>query len=106
MNVDNDCFGCALQGACKEQLDACKADPECGVSTTPTGFYKCLEDCKSKCAADDACFSMCIGSDQMTPPAGTCIGDHPGGSMEYTAIISCVVCVECPVSCDAASMCM
>lgn len=75
------CQTCARDGACKPDLDACTANPEC--------------------VALNNCFGMCEAMPAAEQPAcrTQCRTDHPSGATTYDAIALCVICEQCPTSC-------
>jgi hypothetical protein len=74
---DPGCVSCAVEdGSCVDELDAC--DNECLL----------LNDCYFDCENDDpSCFSQC---EDM----------HPDGIASVNALYTCILCDECPVSCN------
>ncbi len=73
------CGNCAIAGACQATMNACESDQNCVA----------LLDCLSTCA-DQTC-------------ADGCMTQYPGGQTGYMAVVSCVVCQVCPITCDAAA---
>ena len=71
------CGNCALSGQCQSAVNACNADQNCNA------LLGCLQNC-----ADQTC-------------ADACAAQYPGGQAGYTALITCVICNACPVSCQA-----
>jgi hypothetical protein len=75
-------------------------------------FWQCLLDCQSSCDLDMNgklenreldCYASCSG-DSDDPQA--CVSQHPDGSIEYAALIYCLLCEECPLNCDGVSQCL
>ncbi|APR76688.1 Hypothetical protein A7982_02035 [Minicystis rosea] len=77
-DTTNDCFTCALFGACTDQYNACKGDQDCIA----------LNTCFNGCGQND---STCLSG---------CAQQHPTGYQLYQALVTCAVCQECPVDCD------
>ncbi|MFO0761414.1 MAG: hypothetical protein U0359_33355 [Byssovorax sp.] len=73
------CGNCAINGACFNETSACFNDPDC------SGLVDCLQTCQ-----DDACANACAES-------------RPAGVDLYMNLITCVLCVACPVDCQGPS---
>jgi len=71
-----DCQDCAFAGACSDETDACLADADC------VALVDCLDPCTTQ-ACDTACFNA-----------------HPSGAAIYDTLAVCVICDECPITCD------
>jgi hypothetical protein len=72
------CGSCAMEGACADELSTCQSNPAC------LDLYFCIEPCTTQ---------SCIDS---------CASQYPGGIADLDTVVSCVVCGQCPLSCDAA----
>jgi hypothetical protein len=111
-----DCAFCASQARCADEAAKCPAvggqdsDPmiPCDV------FFDCIGVCFDMHdtngngvidASEGAAFDECTGSFQGSEP-GTCVGDNPDGADHYLGLLSCIVCQECQINCDAATNCM
>ena len=70
------CIGCAIVGDCADETAACQGSQEC------IDFVTCIDPC-----ADQACVDACAAL-------------YPNGATLYNDVVSCVVCEQCPVSCD------
>jgi len=75
----NTCQACAVNGSCSDEADACTGNAECNA----------LLDCFAGCS-DDACTQACWDA-------------HPGGQAAYDAVAVCILCNECPITCDGAA---
>jgi hypothetical protein len=75
------CAECALGAACSATAAACGNEPECFA----------LNDCLGQCG-DEAC-------------SNACFEQYPNGAQPLIDLLSCVICMECTVTCDAASQC-
>ncbi len=73
------CGNCAVGGQCAAAANSCSSNQSCSA----------LLDCLGACA-DQACADACANS-------------NPSGMTLYMAVITCVLCDACPVSCDGAS---
>ncbi|WP_437746769.1 latent transforming growth factor beta-binding protein [Sorangium sp. So ce302] len=76
------CIGCAVQGSCADELDACTLNDDCIL------FAQCAVTCED---GDDACFTACMDR-------------HPDGARLYLDYDTCVNCDECYYSCGNASI--
>jgi len=74
------CGNCALAGQCQSAMSACQADQNC------LALLNCLQNC-----TDQTC-------------ANNCATQFPAGQQGYGAMVSCIVCQSCPVSCNASAM--
>jgi hypothetical protein len=74
--ICDDCFQCAVAGACAPAVAACESSPAC------IDLVNCLQGC-----ADEACADMCKAA--STPEAVD----------QYIAWFSCALCDECPNAC-------
>ena len=70
------CIGCALAGACADELAACQSEPQC------VSFVICVEAC-----SDQQCFDECSSQ-------------TPQGVELYSPVRFCVICDQCPSDCD------
>jgi hypothetical protein len=99
------CLDCAIDpaGPCAQPLSVCQASASC------QGYVACLQACPSDdTATPEDEFILCLyGTEDETaePTADSCVGQNPTGADEYIDILSCGICQECPVNCDAASVC-
>lgn len=73
-----ECFQCAVTGACKGVHDACADDATCVT----------LEGCIGDCSPTD---TTCISA---------CATDYPEGLDLYEEYAECVNCNSCPTQCD------
>lgn len=78
------CIECATKGACKQENDACYQSADC------MAYVDCLVACP-----DGAGYSAC---------AAQCKSDHPQGAALHEPFLTCLLCVECPMDCDGASL--
>jgi hypothetical protein len=76
------CYKCAVDGACKSYVEACRSDDECIALIT------CLDPCGEN-PDSDACIADCRTQ-------------SPQGATVYDAAIKCITCDECPNDCNAA----
>jgi len=74
------CENCATSGGCQNELNACDSDAEC------MALIACYETC-----VDEACILMCNAM-------------YPNGVLLYEVLTECVLCDECPLDCDGASV--
>lgn len=74
----SDCFGCANDGPCAAELQACAQSPVCEA------FQQCTVDCQD------------IGPE---PCLDQCAGFFPEGYQLYGDWVQCSACVVCPSSC-------
>ena len=72
------CLGCALGGHCADELALCQSTQDC------VDYVTCVDPC-----ANQACTDQCVA-------------DHPTGAALYNDLVSCAICQECPIDCDAA----
>lgn len=71
------CSGCAVQGTCEPEYKACFSNSDCPA----------FNQCMGNCPADDiTCQKKCSES-------------HPVGEQLFNAMVLCIVCTECPISC-------
>jgi hypothetical protein len=111
------CLTCAaaVGGPCEAEFAPC----EVGTGEPCDLYLTCVEDCET--AADlpanggdgngmlDAgtesdFFDACVG-DPAAPMAGECVGDQAAGFTEFLASLSCGVCSNCEINCNAAANC-
>jgi hypothetical protein len=69
------CGDCAIAGACAPEMNACNVDQDC------VALLDCLSTCQDQTCAND------------------CASQYPGGQQAYMAMVTCVLCQACPVSC-------
>ena len=75
------CQTCSFDSVCTTQAAECAAEPEC----------LSLNDCANACPArDDACVQACVDA-------------NPSGVDPLVALIDCVYCDACLVTCDGAA---
>lgn len=75
------CQTCAFDADCSAEAADCTAEPEC----------LSLNECTNACAAyDDACIQACVDA-------------NPNGVDPLSALIDCVYCDACYVTCDGIS---
>lgn len=78
-NDADGCVDCAVAGACEEITNACVSSPECEQ------FNNCIfGDCGG---AFEECYKQCATQ-------------FPDGEALFSKLIVCVVCIECPNSCE------
>ena len=101
------CIQCTQSGPCASEWNACSPNSPCDL------YIQCAFDCDTQCNGDPMCFETCFGispdpNDPCSPqtPAGTCIGDHSAGCTDYIQAMSCSVCLECPINCNANGNCL
>jgi len=71
------CMGCALNGPCAPELDACATSTQCTL----------YQNCVGKCSPQmPACFMQCVTQ-------------YPMGAQVYDNLINCTICLNCPSSC-------
>jgi hypothetical protein len=75
------CVACAEAFMCKSQLNQCNMSLQCRQ------YGQCIAQCAQ---GDDACVSDCAFQ-------------FPDGSSKYDELLTCVICENCPVQCEAAS---
>ena len=80
-NVEPACQGCALDTECNAALVACQDEP----AQACLDLNKCRLDCP-----DGPDFEACIAA---------CDAQHPAGAALLNALLVCVFCQACPVSC-------
>jgi hypothetical protein len=58
------------------------------------------------CETDQSCSALvqCLSTCQDQTCADACAAQNPGGQAAYTAVMTCVLCQACRVSCAAESM--
>jgi hypothetical protein len=81
-SMSDGCIGCAFDGPCANQAEACYHDQDCG------DYQSCIGDCTK----GDA---MC---------AETCEMLHPTGAGEFEHLYECTICEHCANSCPDTSM--
>lgn len=82
-DASNDCStcgNCSLAALCEPPMTACETDPSCSA------LLDCLSTCADQTCADD------------------CAAQNPDGQAGYMALVTCVLCDACPVSCGGESM--
>jgi hypothetical protein len=78
-----DCQTCAFDSLCMTQYADCQAEPQCIA----------LDECVSACReGDDACVQACVDA-------------NPNGADPLLALLECIFCDACYVTCDGASNC-
>jgi hypothetical protein len=70
------CLGCALEGPCVPEYDACVNSIDC------IDYVTCIDPC-----FDQACIDACASA-------------YPFGAALYNGLVNCAICVECYFSCD------
>jgi len=105
-SICQSCIQCTQTGPCATEWNACAPNSACDL------YITCAIDCDTQCSGDPTCFESCLGTspDPNNPcspqtPAGTCIGDHSAGCSTYLQAMSCSVCLECPINCNANGNC-
>jgi hypothetical protein len=84
-NFGSGCVNCAVVTTCHDLYESCFHSKPC------VEYAVCVE----MCAADDL---ACIDS---------CRATYPGADQTYDALVSCVLCEECAVSCQTSmSVCL
>ncbi|MDI1481889.1 hypothetical protein [Polyangium sp. y55x31] len=77
------CTGCAVKGPCAPAYEGCFGDKSC------VEFNMCMAGCESDVACQNGC---AMG--------------NPLGAERYNALVTCILCESCPISCaDTASIC-
>lgn len=80
-DIQSGCVGCAVAGNCAQAYTDCTDTSEC------IDYVNCVSNCPNPDA-------MCQQACQM---------QYPMGESLYTALVVCVICVECPNDCQAAN---
>lgn len=94
------CIGCAVQGACSEQLAAFQGDPnsgpwaDCVFGPQDMSAPGCPDDKAETADVDE--FEVCLKA---------CGDMNPGVEDKYLAVLGCAICGECQNNCDAAANC-
>jgi hypothetical protein len=76
------CQECSINTTCSNQASACGMNQDCLD----------FADCFGGCFGSPGCQQMCQGQ-------------HPQGAPLYLALFDCVLCFDCPINCDSASLC-
>jgi len=100
-----ECAYCAFNAKCADETAKCPSI----VTDTSDPNIPCdaFRDCIGACLdahGDGPEYDACVG-DPEAPMPGTCVGDNPVGVEHYVSLLSCIVCSECQVNCDAANAC-
>lgn len=77
----SDCIDCTLASTCATEVAAYQSDPDA------VDFNDCINLCQTQ-----ACFDGCAAS-------------YPTAAAAYDALVTCVICDECPNNCDASTNC-
>ncbi len=81
-----DCGSCinseCASNVCAAEIEACTNNMQCID----------INECLANCSSPDTCSDECKKT-------------YPGGVAPITALYNCVICVACPVDCDAVVVC-
>jgi hypothetical protein len=77
-DVQSGCISCAELGPCVDELNQCHMSEDC------LQYGQCIKACGE---GDDECTIACDNQ-------------FPEGSSAYASLLHCVICEQCPVSCD------
>jgi len=98
----SNCIVCTQTAGCSTEWAAC------GINSPCDGFLTCLSNCDLQCGTNTTCFDSCSGAAAETSSCVSsqgCIAQNPSGCVDYLTALSCSVCLQCPLDCDAASNC-
>ena len=111
-----ECAYCAVNAKCADETAKCPSivtgtsDPNIPCDA----FRECIAACYDAHdtnpmngiidPGEEAAFDQCAGNPDA-PMAGTCFGDNTAGADHYVSLLSCIVCSECQLNCDAETAC-
>jgi hypothetical protein len=81
------------------QTDSCDECTSCALAGPCEGLYNTCEN-DSDCMTIDECFEGCGGDSSCEQ---TCLANNPDGDTEYTNLLTCVNCDQCPTACGLCS---
>jgi hypothetical protein len=97
-----DCITCTQTAGCSTEWAAC------GINSPCDGFTACLSNCDLQCGTNTTCFDTCSGVAAETSSCVSsqgCIAQNPSGCVDYLTALSCSICLQCPLDCDAQNNC-
>lgn len=114
------CITCAQTNECQFETTTCANNPDC------TGYEQCRGNCFTMCDVnvnntidpnEEPCFNGSCHGDltlyfndpNYVPPSTSCLGLYGSGNKtgpdDYWNMLSCWICLACPINCNAAQNC-